>query len=347
MKKLLYLSILVLFLVSGLSASACLKNKAKTVQGLDVLPTMESKSNYKNQVWVGTFQLVWNDLIDELLKSPVEFVGVKSITADELNKKSFTSKDISENAYYKKWGKASLDLKTEIKNGIKNKFNETSDILDSFDWTPADGNYILYAMLKKDFEYAQSLDKLKEEPFNGSKENVSYFGILKSSKTEARDIVNVLFYNDINDFAVSLKTKQNDVVYFYRTNDNKNLSDYYTDMMKKTEKSNTNSEFTKEDELKIPNLDFKIEKSFNELCNKAIKNSDLYIAKALETVEFKMDNKGVKLKSEAGIQMMKASLVPVEQPRYFYLTDQYLIFLQDKSKPYFALKVSDAKALQK
>ena len=121
----------------------------------------------------------------------------------------------------------------------------------------------------------------------------------------------------------------------------------FVNMNKKAKASTTNREFTKRDELKIPNLDFKTETVFGELCNKAIKNSDLVIAKAVETVEFKMDNKGVKLKSEAGIEMMRASLEPPQKSRYFYLTNQYVIFLQDKDKPYFALKVADAKALQK
>ena len=338
--------------MSGLSACACHRKKTSSVstnvvKDLDVLATMDSKSTSKNQVWVGTFQLVWNDLMDELLKQPIQFVNGKSQMAEDLNKQSFKAENISEDAYYKKWGLASKKLKKEIEKGIKDKFNEKSAILDNFDWTPAPGHYILYAMLKKDFEYAKALDKLKAEPFNDSEGNVEYFGILKSSKTRARDIVNVLFYNDINDFAVSLKTKQNDVVYFYRTNDDKTFSDYYADMNKKAKASATNREFTKRDELKIPNLDFKTETLFGELCNKAIKNSDLVIAKAIETVEFKMDNVGVKLKSEAGIEMMRASLEPPQKSRYFYLTGQYVIFLQDKDKPYFALKVADAKALQK
>lgn len=352
MKKLCILFLAGLFFMSGLSTCACHRRKTPSVstnvvKNLDVLATMDSKSTSSNQVWVGTFQLVWNDLMDELLKQPIEFVNGKSQMAEDLNKQSFKAENISEDAYYKKWGLASKKLKKEIEKGIKDKFNEKSDILDNFDWTPEDGHYILYAMLKKDFEYAKALNKLKPEAFKGSEGDVEYFGILKSSKTRARDIVNVLFYNDMNDFAVSLKTKQNDVVYLYRTNDNKTFSEYYADMNKKANVSKTNREFTKNDELKIPNLDFKTETLFGELCNKAIKNSDLVIAKAIETVEFKMDNVGVKLKSEAGIEMMRVSLEPPQKSRYFYLTGQYVIFLQDKNKPYFALKVADAKALQK
>ena len=86
MKKIFVLIITGLFLASGLSACACHRKKApkstnistNVVKNLDVLATMESKSTSPNQVWVGTFQLVWNDLMDELLKQPITFVGKKS-----------------------------------------------------------------------------------------------------------------------------------------------------------------------------------------------------------------------------------------------------------------------------
>ena len=71
------------------------------------------------------------------------------------------------------------------------------------------------------------------------------------------------------------------------------------------------------------------------------------ISKALETVQFKMTETGVKLKSEAGM-MVGLTCAPgyVEKPRYFYFNDKYVIFLQEKDKPYFAMKIEDAKALQ-
>ena len=336
MKK-LFLSIVTTLLLFSPSFAA----------NVEMLPTMQSKTNVQDRVWVGTFQIVWNDFMDRIVHSIIKFPDGTPVMVNELNKQDFTVDELSDKSYYRYVGKVQKNTKKIITKAIKKKFNEKSDILDQLDMTPASNKYLVYAMLKKDFEYAKALNKLKPEAFKGSEGDIEYFGILKSSKTSARDIVNVLFYNDMNDFAVSLKTKQNDVVYLYRTNDNKTFSEYYSDMNKKANVSKTNREFTKNDELKIPNLDFKTETLFGELCNKAIKNSDLVIAKAIETVEFKMDNVGVKLKSEAGIEMMRVSLEPPQKSRYFYLTGQYVIFLQDKNKRYFALKVADAKALQK
>ena len=343
MKKILTLLLAGVLVMFGLSAYAFGKKKAE----LEILPTMESKSDALNQVWVGTFQLVWNDLVNELVKNPIEFKGYKSVMAEELNKQSFTVEDLSDSAYYKKWGATSPELKAEIEQGIKDKFNETSAILDGFDWTPGEGKYILYAMLKKDFEYMQPFNKLKDAKFKGSKGKVQYFGLEKNAPESVRNTVHVLFYNNDDDFAIEIPTRQNDFVYLYRTDDEKTLDNLYTDMMKKYRISTSNPRFTSQDEFKAPVIDFKAERSFDELSHKRIKKTDLIIDKAIETVEFKMDEKGVKLKSEAGIATMKAMIEPPAETRKFYFNDSYVIFLKEKGKPYFAMKVNDAAKLQK
>lgn len=319
----------------------------QTEQSFEILPTMSSESDAKNTVWVGTFQLVWNDLIDELIKHPVKF-STPSKMADNLNKKEFTVDNLDEASYYKKLGLVSQDLKKEIEKAIKDKFNEKSDILGGFDWTPAPEKYLLYAMLKKDFQYIKPFDKLEDGEFKGSDGKVKYFGIDENSKSDLKRTVDVLFYNGSGDFAVALHSNQGDTVFLYRTDDKKTLDKLYSDMMDKSEKYQGKKYLANRDEFKAPNIDFKKEREFKELCNKPIKDSHFMISKAIETVQFKMDEVGVKLKSEAGI-MVLATCCPgvMETPRYFYFNNRYIIFLQEKDKPYFAMKVEDAKALQK
>ena len=309
---------------------------------------MDTKSDAKNVVWVGTFQLVWNDLIDELIKSPVKFVGGQPDMADALNKKSFGAEDLDEGSYYKKFGYATFQVKREIEKAIKDKFNEKSDILGSFNWSENSKEYILYAMLKKDFEYIKPLDELEDDVFYGSKSTVKYFGIDRNSERALKYTVGVLFYNNENDFAITLRSKQGDTVYFYRTDDAKTLDKLYDDMIQKSYKYMGLRSFGNKDQLKIPMLDFKKERSFDELCNKPIKNTDFVINKAIETIQFKMDEKGVKLKSEAGI-LVGATAIPSDRdvPRHFFFNNRYVIFLQEKSKPYFAMKIEDVKPLQK
>ena len=348
MKKYCWI-LLFAFLFSGLSGYACFHKKAPEKKvDFEIIPTMNTVSNAKNTVWIGTFQLIWNDLIDEIIKAPVEFAGEKSVMADNLNKKEFTANELNDGSYYKKLGLASPELKKEIENAIKEKFNEKSDILGRFNWTPAKGKYILYAMLKKDFEYIKPFDELLDDDFNGSRGKVKYFGINEDSSNVLRQTVRVLFYNGEDDFALLLKSKQGDNVYLYRTNDEKTLDVLYEDMQRKAAYYMGIRTFGKKDEFKVPVIDFKKEREFPELCNKPIKNSDFMIMKALETVQFKMNKTGVKLKSEAGMMVMRACCPGFrEEPRYFYFNDRYVIFLQENdSKPYFGMKIEDAKALQ-
>ena len=202
-------------------------------------------------------------------------------------------------------------------------------------------------MLKKDFDFIKTFDKLDDGEFIGSKGLVKFFGIDKNSKQELRNTVSILFYNNDDDYAVALRSKIGDTVYLYRTDEKKTLDKLYESMMKKKNDYMGIRSFGKRDELKIPIIDFKKEREFPELCNKPIKNSDYMIMKAIETVQFKMNESGVKLKSEAGM-MVALTCAPSyrDEPRYFYFNNRYVIFLQEKDKPYFAMKIEDAKLLQ-
>ena len=63
-----------------------------------------------------------------------------------------------------------------------------------------------------------------------------------------------------------------------------------------------------------------------------------------------MNNKGIKLKSEAGLTAEVTSLLPPEElvPRLFYFDDTFVIFIKEKNKnkPYFALRVNDITKFQ-
>lgn len=83
----------------------------------EITPTFTSKISTidTNKVWVGTFNLVWNDFMNEVIKGQIEFVDGYSELANELNKQSFTAEELSEESYYKIYGKSSLKLKQQIK----------------------------------------------------------------------------------------------------------------------------------------------------------------------------------------------------------------------------------------
>ena len=141
--------------------------KDKTNTDFVLVPTMQSKTEQQNRAWVGTFQIVWNDFQDNLVKGAVKLDGDENnIDVKELNKQKFKSDMISANSYYKTFGLVSPDLKTQIETALMQKFNETSEILDALDWAPAPNKYLFYAMLKKNFKFITAFDKLEPARFS-------------------------------------------------------------------------------------------------------------------------------------------------------------------------------------
>ncbi len=314
---------------------------------IEILPTMDSVSTAKNQVWTGVFQLVWNDLTNELNKAPIQFAGSQPKMVNLLNKSPFSVKDLSENAYYKKWGLVSAQLKQEIEQGIWTKFHEKSQILDIFDWTPAPNKYLLYAMLKKDLEYVEKFDELGDGNFKASKTPVKYFGVMAGNSSKLKESVSVLFYNDDKDFAVTLKSKQGDLIHLYRTDGQKTLAEMYAEMK---QKPNAEKDYLRaEDKFKAPILDFNTQREFKELYNREIIPSGFIIVKAIEDIQFKMNEIGAKLIAEAAIGYKALGITIVDtNARYFYFTGPYAIFMEEPGKqPYFAAYITDPAPLQK
>ena len=325
-------------------------NTQAYASGIYVQPTMSSRTNAQDRVWVGAFQLVWNDFMDKIVHNYIRFREGTPAIVFELNKQSFNTDDISETAYYKYAGKVKKNTKKQIEKGIRKKFKESSEILDNLDLTARNDMFVIYAMLKKDFEFVHSFDKLGHSAF-GDGIMAEYFGIGPNSDKALGQGVEILFYNDPSDYAVKLVTRGNDEVYLYKNASNKSFNYIYIDMLKKQKMFTGNPYFKKVDELKVPNISFFEEKVFDELTNRRIMGTNLVINKALESIKFDMNNKGVKLKTEAGLTAEVTSLLPPEElvPRLFYFDDTFVVFLkeQGKDKPYFALRINDIRKFQK
>jgi hypothetical protein len=317
--------------------------------GIEILPTMTTKTNSQDRVWVGTFQLAWNDFIDKIVFNPIRFREGTPLSVIELNKKGFDVNNLSEDCYYKYTGKIKKNTKKTIARGLRRTLKETSDILDKLDFKPGNDRFIIYAMLKKDFEFVNAFDKLGT--FNFKNVPAEYFGISEDSdKKLLSQGVTVLFYNNSNDFAVKLSTVNEDEVILYKNSINKPFNFIYSDLLIKQKNYRGKTGLSKADDLKIPNITFFEEKIFDELIDKRIMGTNLIISQAIESVKFNLDNKGVQLKSEAGLTAEVTSLLPPEKitPRHFYFNNTFVVFIKEKGKkkPYFALRVNDITKFQ-
>ena len=163
-----------------------------------------------------------------------------------------------------------------------------------------------------------------------------------------------MYYNAENDFAIILNTKEGEQVILCRGAEGGNFATIYNNIIEKAKAYTGNKKFTKNDFLKVPNIKFNTKKEFNELCNKEFLAKDgdrCTIEQAIQTIELEMDKSGGKLKSEAAIVMTKEmALMPSEEVenRYFYLNDEFSMFLKEKDKdmPYFAANIEDITLFQ-
>ena len=300
-----------------------------------------------NKVWCGTFNLVWNDFMNDVVKGSVEFRDGESELANELNKQSFKVDQLSENSYFKIHGQAmGEDLKNKIQNGIKQKFNEDSNLIDRIDWNDSNG-YVLYAMLKKEFNFLEpfstAMGSLK---FNNSETRVKCFGVDSSNNPIASKNVEVLFYNSEDDFAIKLKTKEGEEVILYKTTgENKSFEENYKEIKKQQINYSGKNTFEENDILRIPFIKVNDEINYDELCGREIKNSNHYIKQALQTIDFELNNVGGSVKSEAVIDATQKAWT--EKSRKMIFDSDFILYLKEESKeqPYFALKVDNTDIL--
>ncbi len=301
-----------------------------------------------NSVWIGTFQLAWNEFEKNVIGKKIEFEDGNSEILDELNKKIFTEEMLSEDSYYISVEKTSPKLKEKILTDINEKFKiEDNSILKEINFEQVDNSYTIYSLLFKNFEFITPFDKLGKNKFGDCNELVEYFGINNASDEILNKNIEVLFYNAVDDFAVKLNTKQNDEIILYRTDNNSSFNNLYKEIIEKCQKFNGNKKFTEDDELKIPYINVDTIINYDELCGKFIKDTNgMYIANALQNVKFNLNEKGGNLISESIIRSEYNS--ENEHSRYFYFMDNFIIFMKETSKenPYFSLQVNDSSILQ-
>lgn len=321
-----------------------------------VVATMEDEIG-KDSLYCGTFQIVWNELLEkngkDIVFNPVEKV------AENLNKKEFLKTDVNEKDYYVKSGYPTEKLRDLIKKEIKEKFDEKSDILDKFTWekneTDAKGKYFFYTMLKKVFNFKYEFKDLEDGNFEGDTyKNIKYFGTDGTSDEQVKDQIKILYYNNDEDFAVELSTKEGENIILCNNPEGKNFKEIYNNINTKQEKYTGIRILEDIDDFKMPNLKFDELREYTELENREFtdsKNNVLFIEKALQTVKLELNKKGGKLVSEAAIMTKEsAAIIDTEiKPKHLYLDDSFVMFLveEGKDKPYFATSISDITKFQK
>ena len=303
--------------------------KNNTNHNITMNPSYQSTldENTINNLWVGTLDLAWKELEDKIGLNKIELEGEMPQIANDLNESTFSKEMLNTNDY-------KINVERTITNGYK-----------------------IDATLNKELNFLESFDNFNDYKwtFGNSDEAIKYFGINNASPEKMNKNVEILFYNKLNngsllsnDMAIKLKTKEGDEIILYRTDDKKSFDEYYEDIKVKTENYKGRTEFSEDDELRVPYVRVNGMINYNQLYDKKIKNSKgLYIYDVVQNVNFYLNERGCNLSSKAAMVTEYRGIG--EDTKYCYFQDTFIIFMKESNsdKPYFALKVDNNDILEK
>lgn len=303
--------------------------KNNTNHNITMNPSYQSTldENTINNLWVGTLDLAWKDLEEKIGLNKIELEGKMPQIANDLNESTFSKEMLNPNDY-------KINVERTVTNGYK-----------------------IDATLNKELNFLELFDNFSDYKwtFGNSEEYIKYFGINNASPEKMNKNVEILFYNKLNngsllsnDMAIKLKTKEGDEIILYRTDDKKSFDEYYEDIKAKTKNYKGRTEFSEDDELRIPYVKVNGMINYNQLYDKKIKNSKgLYIYDVIQNVNFYLNERGCNLSSKAA--MVTEYMGIGQDTKYCYFQDTFIIFMKEKNsdKPYFALKVDNNDILEK
>ena len=303
--------------------------KNNTNHNITMNPSYQSTldENTINNLWVGTLDLAWKDLEEKIGLNKIELEGEMPQIANDLNESTFSKEMLNPNDY-------KINVERTVTNGYK-----------------------IDATLNKELNFLESFDNFNDYKwtFGNSDEAIKYFGINNASPEKMNKNVEILFYNKLNngsllsnDMAIKLKTKEGDEIILYRTDDKKSFDEYYEDIKSKTKNYKGRTEFSEDDELRVPYVKVNGMINYNQLYDKKIKNSKgLYIYDVIQNVNFYLNERGCNLSSKA--TMVTEYMGIGEDTKYCYFQNTFIIFMKEKKsdKPYFALKVDNNDILEK
>lgn len=161
---------------------------------------------------------------------------------------------------------------------------------------------------------------------------------------EQVEILYYEFHKQNAQFIVELKTTRfYDELILARIDPKYTLLETYNKACDLIENSrNEEYEFSTNDELMVPAIDFDIKRVYSELIGTVLREFKLPCVDASQIVKFRLDEKGTRLESEA-------ELIFLSLPKKLIFDEPFLVFLREKGKelPYFIAWIQDDYLLAK
>jgi hypothetical protein len=298
-----------------------------------------------NVVWCGTLQLAWNALCD-LTGGPVQ-LDAPSDTVIRLNRKQVQTNDFDARSYFVVAGtgpKALGDIKRQLRmhKADSSDFNMLPRILGKKE-------LIVYAHLSQQLPFTYAFTRLKR-PHTFAGRQVASFGIVQFSPEDQEDELRmarqVLLYDyrNENDFIVKLIPKNKDHRIILTHVPRSGTMAEMIQLVNKRMSENKPTRLKESADLTIPVIDFDIIKTYSDLQGRIVSKNSTYngseIKGALQTINFRLDEKGAVLKSIAVMYECD------EQSAVFKNPFLVILYKAGAEQPYFAAWIANAELLE-
>jgi len=360
----------IMLLVSTLFATGCGKEKHHSHADIMGKPALDRAADQlqqteftaylnhpitsgKNLIWCATMPLVWNGLMD-LAGGEIHLAEGDPPIVTELNRKTVTKSDLDDSSFV-----ALVGLTPGILNvipkalAIKFKGQASPEVLHQIPTDLPPKSAVAYSYLFKNLEFEHHFEKLHQGThFAGTTVRGFGFGTTRSKDlAKAAGQVLIHDYRGKNDFVVEIATQSTgDRLLLAKVHPDPTLSETVHNVQSRADTSH-GIQPEAETRLKVPILNFRLTKDYDELLQKHIQcpNKTLngqFFVMVRQLVQFKFNEEGAKLKSEAVAVTKSAILVGHESPQLIF-DKPFLILMERKgaANPYFALWVDNPELL--
>jgi hypothetical protein len=299
----------------------------------------------KNVLWCATLQMAW-DAAGAQLGRPLQ-LEPKSPLAGALNKRPFNLKWIDPPSVVVAQGTIGDGVLGEIDAKAKAKTGKPSKLLAQLKKDSAPSDLIFYALLQKNMEFAKPFGKLGSWDVGGR--SVPWFGFAPDQQGTAAllDQTRVHHYGTKDDFVVELLTTESgdQLILAKLPTAPKSTEEISCSILARLQA--TPPRAAGNDLLAVPNIVAEELTTFPQLENHRVAGSHMFVRRAIQSIDFRMDEKGVKLSSEAAISF-GCSASPQVIPRLLVLSPPFALIMKrkDAPEPYFIAWFANADLLR-
>jgi hypothetical protein len=297
----------------------------------------------KNVLWCATFQMAW-DAASRNFGGPLRLQPASQL-ADSLNRSPFNPQWIDAESVFHASGAVGDGVLDRIDQGARAK-GSPSKLLGGLRKISKAEDLVFYALLIKDLEFEKPFAKLGK--WKVGKRTVPWFGFTPEQQ-DTGDLlqqVGVHHYAARNDFVIELRSKQTgDQLLLAKLPDRPATPAAASLAVLKHLRADP-PRAGGADLLAVPNIVADEKVSFTELEGRSVPGTGRFVRGAMQTIDFRMDEKGVKLRSEAAISFGCSAQHRVE-PRLMILDPPFAIVMKraNAPQPYFVAWIVNADLL--